>query len=239
MNRYKNIIPNTMTPSPTGEWCRVADVKMLGYELDGVIYDTVHNGFDAVCLGTVKRVRAELAGVESICKPVPITAQPVADERQAFEAWVHERYHDPYHVLRDINSYTWDAWQAARAALSAPQPIKDHEIAATVNELTKVAQDFISSQQLRERIAGIVVPMLKREPQPSVPDVSAMVNRFLGWKLPQDFHPDCGISFDGRKDDEWNKNKTWPVGANLFTAEQAKAMFEYVLAAAPSPKDVT
>lgn len=67
------------------------------------------------------------------------------------------------------------------------------------------------------------------------PPIMAMVNRFLGWRLPQDFGPDCGISFDGRKDDEWNKNKSWPIGTNLLTADQAKAMFEYCLAVQPSP----
>jgi hypothetical protein len=59
-----------------------------------------------------------------------------------------------------------------------------------------------------------------------------MVDRFLSWPLPKDFAPDCGISFDGRKDDEWNKNKQWPVGTNLFTAEQARAMLEYVMQSA-------
>jgi hypothetical protein len=49
--------------------------------------------------------------------------------------------------------------------------------------------------------------------------------------LPRDFAPDCGISFDGRKDDEWNKDKTWPIGTNLFTANQAEAMFKHCLAA--------
>lgn len=52
-----------------------------------------------------------------------------------------------------------------------------------------------------------------------------MVDRFLCWELPKDFAPDCGISFDGRHDDDLNKNKTWPVGTNLLTAEQAKKMF--------------
>jgi hypothetical protein len=63
--------------------------------------------------------------------------------------------------------------------------------------------------------------------QPAVTD--EMVNRLLWWPLPRTFSPDCGISFDGRKDDEWNKNKTWPVGTNLFTAEEARAMLEHVL----------
>jgi len=71
----------------------------------------------------------------------------------------------------------------------------------------------------------------------SGPSVEAMVNRFLGWPLPKDFAPDCGISFDGRKDDEWNKGKTWPIGTNLLSAEQAKAMFAHCLASGPSGVD--
>lgn len=59
--------------------------------------------------------------------------------------------------------------------------------------------------------------------------IDKMVDRFLCWKLPKDFAPDCGISFDGRQDDELNQNKTWPVGTNLFTAEQAKHMFLHCL----------
>ena len=50
--------------------------------------------------------------------------------------------------------------------------------------------------------------------------VNEMVNRFLGWKLPSDFSPDGGISFD--------KNYN-PTGTNLLNATQAKAMFEYVI----------
>lgn len=59
--------------------------------------------------------------------------------------------------------------------------------------------------------------------------IDIMVDRFLCWKLPNDFAPDCGINFDGRQDDGLNKNKTWPVGTNLLTAEQAKQMFEHCL----------
>ena len=58
-----------------------------------------------------------------------------------------------------------------------------------------------------------------------------MVNRFLCWRLPSDFSPDCGINFDGRKPDQWNPNKGWPVGTNLLTATQARAMLEHVLGA--------
>jgi hypothetical protein len=56
-------------------------------------------------------------------------------------------------------------------------------------------------------------------------NIQTMVERFLGWTLPTDFAPDAGISF---KPSEWVH--AWPTGTNLFTAEQATAMFEYVLA---------
>jgi len=51
----------------------------------------------------------------------------------------------------------------------------------------------------------------------------AMVDAFLCWKLPKDFHPDAGISFDRRNDYE---GPHWPIGTNLFTAEQAAKMFK-------------
>ncbi len=59
--------------------------------------------------------------------------------------------------------------------------------------------------------------------------INKMADRFCGWPLPKDFGPDCGISFDGRKDDEWNKNKSWPSGTNLLTHAQAKDMIRYML----------
>lgn len=60
--------------------------------------------------------------------------------------------------------------------------------------------------------------------------IDKMVDRFLGWKLPEDFHPDCGISFK-RECNEHTAypSKNEPIGTNLFTAEQAKQMFEYCL----------
>lgn len=53
-----------------------------------------------------------------------------------------------------------------------------------------------------------------------------MVNRFLGWKLPEDFAPDCGIMFDRNIPASYDG---WPSGTNLLTATQARAMLEYAL----------
>lgn len=55
--------------------------------------------------------------------------------------------------------------------------------------------------------------------------IKAAVNKFLGWKLPQSFNPDCGISIDR----EVVQRNCWPNGTNLFDAEQAEAMFTYCL----------
>lgn len=65
-----------------------------------------------------------------------------------------------------------------------------------------------------------------------------MVSRFLGWKLPKTFSPDCGISFDGRGPDAAGYEKTWPIGTNLLTAIEARAMLEHVLRAAPTAEPV-
>lgn len=65
-------------------------------------------------------------------------------------------------------------------------------------------------------------------PTPSAPDLDAMVSRFLRWRLPDDFAPDSGISFTPISNPAWTHD-TWPIGTNLLTAVQARAMLEYVL----------
>ncbi len=97
------------------------------------------------------------------------------------------------------------------------------------------AERFCAEDDEAERIAEHIWMgdvQTKPDSADQVPDVKFMVNRFLGWPLPKTFSPDCGISFDGRKNDEWNKSKQWPIGTNLLTADEAKEMFEYVLKSA-------
>jgi hypothetical protein len=58
-----------------------------------------------------------------------------------------------------------------------------------------------------------------------------MVNRFLAWKLPENFAPDGGITFMPRSNEHmpWGGNKNEPTGTNLLDATQARAMLEHVL----------
>lgn len=54
-----------------------------------------------------------------------------------------------------------------------------------------------------------------------------MVLRFLNWKVPQHFYPDCYISFDREKASQ--SPNSWPTGTNLLGADQARKMLEHVL----------
>ena len=53
-----------------------------------------------------------------------------------------------------------------------------------------------------------------------------MVERFLGWKLPADFSPDNGVSF--QKPTGVNAAAHWPSGTNLLHYDQAFQMVRYI-----------
>lgn len=56
--------------------------------------------------------------------------------------------------------------------------------------------------------------------------IDQMVGRFLSWPLPKGFSPDCYITFYPELAD---KSNGWPIGTNLFTAEQAREMVKHML----------
>lgn len=63
-----------------------------------------------------------------------------------------------------------------------------------------------------------------------IADINTMVERFLQWKLPNDFRPDNGISYEPTykaSNGEWFHRN--PTGTNLFTAVQARAMVKHML----------
>lgn len=65
--------------------------------------------------------------------------------------------------------------------------------------------------------------------------IKHMVNRFLMWRLPEDFRPDCGINFDADAAKKMNplNHRYEPVGTNLFSADQATAMVQYMIEGMP------
>lgn len=62
--------------------------------------------------------------------------------------------------------------------------------------------------------------------------IKHMVQRFLTWRLPEDFHPDAGISFEAIFNEGIEgvtPAKHEPTGTNLFDAAQAEAMVRYMV----------
>lgn len=61
-----------------------------------------------------------------------------------------------------------------------------------------------------------------------------MVERFLAWRLPEDFHPDAGISFKPTFNDHLPEPmKHNPTGTNLFDYTQAEAMVRHMVESMP------
>jgi hypothetical protein len=74
--------------------------------------------------------------------------------------------------------------------------------------------------------AAITLDTINRNTPPYETDVKTMVDRFLTWKLPEDFYPDGGVTFDRGSPHEAKRE---PVGTNLLTATQAEAMIRHIL----------
>jgi len=65
--------------------------------------------------------------------------------------------------------------------------------------------------------------------------INYMANRFLGWKLPDAFNPDGGVSFKAKYHNgtvEGGRHK--PAGTNLFSADQAREMVQYMAVGVPT-----
>lgn len=68
--------------------------------------------------------------------------------------------------------------------------------------------------------------------------IKYMVDRFLGWKLPDNFSPDAGISFKAAFNEHTaHPMKHEPSGTNLFDATQADEMVRYMIEGLPGSLD--
>jgi len=64
--------------------------------------------------------------------------------------------------------------------------------------------------------------------------IKYMRDRFLAWKLPEDFTPDAGISVKKTFNDHLPEPMKYePSGTNLFDAGQAEDMIRYMLDGLP------
>ena len=81
-------------------------------------------------------------------------------------------------------------------------------------------------------------PSEKETPKMTDEQIKHMVNRFLGWKLPENFAPDAGISFKATFNDGTPyQMKHNPSGTNLFDATQAEEMVRFMVDGLPSASE--
>jgi hypothetical protein len=65
--------------------------------------------------------------------------------------------------------------------------------------------------------------------------IKHMVDRFLGWRLPDNFNPDGGVSFKKTFNEHTtHQMKYEPFGTNLLDAIQAEDMVRYMLDGLPA-----
>ena len=134
----------------------------------------------------------------------------------------------------------WDALKAENAGLAA----ECAHYRQALSNMSKIAKRYLYDLDDAYQFAILADAALSAVPSDSPAGVKSephlettmsnvtdeMVNRFLGWKLPRDFMPDAGIAFTAPK-----HPGHWPIGTNLLTAEQARAMLEHVLSASDQP----
>lgn len=78
-------------------------------------------------------------------------------------------------------------------------------------------------------------------PPPAITDaqIKHMVDRFLGYRLPPDFRPDCGVKFEPEFNREHMASqgkppmRHEPYGTNLLNADQALAMVRHMIEGMP------
>lgn len=78
--------------------------------------------------------------------------------------------------------------------------------------------------------------MTSSKPEMTPEQIKHMVDRFLSWKLPENFNPDGGVSYT-RPD--YPSSWPGPVGTNLLTATQAEAMVRHMIEALPPSPEPT
>lgn len=133
--------------------------------------------------------------------------------KQAIEAL--KGMHDAYNDLCSEDTPNWKSYEFRKSRYEAA-----HEAITALRAAIEAAEKVEKvSKGLQPLVDSCKETRYRR-------DIKTAVDRFLCWKLPADFAPDAGISFDKQHKYE---SYRWPIGTNLLTGPQAKAMFEHCL----------
>ena len=93
--------------------------------------------------------------------------------------------------------------------------------------LARYEYGYSAEQLAAARLQGAAEERRKwREDMTKDEIIKAAASKLMGWKLPENFCPDCYISFDSAKA---KSMKSWPTGTNLLHVGQATEMISYCL----------
>lgn len=102
-------------------------------------------------------------------------------------------------------------------------------------EVPNSAQYEIPQDHAVKLLEGALLNLTGRPAGLSPAQIKHMVDRFLGWKLPENFQPDAGISFKPTFNDDqpFGPMRHNPSGTNLFDATQAAEMVRFMTEGLP------
>lgn len=121
-----------------------------------------------------------------------------------------------------------DERKAASNAEVESAAVSADAIAVLLSENTDIEDSSYVAVQIASLIEAGLAATLDQQ-------VKHMVERFLRWRLPENFNPDCGITFKAiyNEHSPFGPSKAEPVGTNLFDYTQAEAMVRHMLAGLP------
>lgn len=124
---------------------------------------------------------------------------------------------------------------ALLAKLPKPEPEIDEATIVLKDVVLQLCIPAPAADDFADAAAVIRKALAKRKPDVPEDQIKQIVDRFLSWRLPDDFHPDAGISFEPEFNKEYNAKqgkppqRHTPTGTILFSAAQADAMVRYIL----------
>ncbi len=121
-----------------------------------------------------------------------------------------------------------NARKAASNAEVESAAVSADAIAVLLSENTDIEDSSYVAVQIASLIEAGLAATLDQQ-------VKHMVERFLRWRLPENFNPDCGITFKAiyNEHSPFGPSKAEPVGTNLFDYIQAEAMVRHMLDGLP------
>jgi hypothetical protein len=189
---------------------RAVEQEVLGGSEPVAVYHGDHDGHYGMIRYVVNNQRPLKVGDNFFTKPQQASDEPLVYSPKSGGGY---DYFDPV-TGRQVG--------APNEELFTHSPDSAAEIARQAERIAELEEEGRHlTRMLNEELCGAT---FMGEPVIKQTTAHAMASALMGWKLPDSFAPDAGISFKAPENKEW-----WPTGTNLFDVSQATKMFKYVL----------